>query len=387
MPLRLWINDGLLTIFFLVVGLEIKREFTVGHLASRRSAALPVAAAIGGMVVPALLYVLLIPAGPWDHGWGVPMATDTAFAVALVVMLGQRVPVELRIFLTAAAIVDDIGAITVVALFYSDALHPGYLAAAGALVAALALLNRWRVYRATPYVIVGVLLWCAVHAGGLHATLTGVVLALFIPTRPPANLHALMVQANNIVQSEAERGEEVLRHGPSLPALRALDAIHDRLESPADRMLRHAGPRSSYLVLPLFALANAGVALQTGVLHGHEPLMIAIVAGLFIGKPLGMVLACALAVRLGLAVKPAEYTWQQLAGAGALAGIGFTMSLFIAAVAFPEPDAFAAAKIAVFGSSALSAIVGVAILWRAGRDARDPAQDTAPRQRAVSASP
>ncbi|HEU4531121.1 MAG TPA: Na+/H+ antiporter NhaA [Steroidobacteraceae bacterium] len=386
MPLHLWINDGLLTVFFLVVGLEIKREFTVGHLASRRSAALPIAAAIGGMVVPALLYVLLIPAGPWDHGWGVPMATDTAFAVALIVMLGRRVPVELRIFLTAAAIVDDIGAITVVALFYSGALDLGYLAAGCALVAALALLNRWRVYRATPYVLVGVLLWCAIHAGGLHATLTGVVLAMFIPTRPPPNLHALMTQANNIVQSEAERGEEVLRHGPSLPALRALDDIHDRLESPADRMLRHLGPRSSYLVLPLFALANAGVALDAGVMQGHEPLMLAILAALFVGKPLGLVLACVLAVRLGLAVKPAEYSWLQLGGAGALAGIGFTMSLFIAAVAFPSAGDFAAAKIAVFGASALSAILGVAILWRAGRNAEDVAEQRAPGG-ALSASP
>jgi NhaA family Na+:H+ antiporter len=365
MSLRQWVDDGLLTIFFLVVGLEIKREFTVGHLAGRRSAALPIAAAIGGMTMPVLLYVLVLPHGPWSHGWGVPMATDTAFAVALIAMLGRRVPVDLRIFLTAAAIADDIGAIGVVAVFYSGDLHYAYLMGAIALTAALALLARAHIYSVWPYLLVGVALWACVHGSGLHATLAGVVLALFIPTRPPANLHALMTQANIIVAAEARRRDEVLRHGPSTTSLRELDAIHDRIESPADRMLRHVGPRSSYVVLPLFALANAGVAMTADVLSGHEPLMLAIIGGLVIGKPLGMVLASALAVRLGLAIKPDAYTWRQLAGAGALAGIGFTMSLFIAGQAFPAPTDFAAAKISVFVASILSALIGVAILWNA----------------------
>jgi len=370
-----WINDGLLTIFFLVVGLEIKREFTVGHLASLRSAALPIAAAIGGMVVPAVVYIALVPAGPWTHGWGVPMATDTAFAIALIVMMGSRVPVELRIFLTAAAIVDDIGAILVVAVFYSGALNFAYLAAAVGVAALLALLNRWRVYSVTPYILVGTVLWACVHAGGLHATLAGVVLALFIPTRPPANLRALMIQANTIMAAEAKHSGEILRHGPSVPALRAIDAIHDRLESPADRLLRHAGSRSSYIVLPLFAFANAGVALSMNVIHGHEQLMLAIIAGLVIGKPLGLVLASALAVWSGVAIKPNAYSWRQLAGAGALAGIGFTMSLFIAGQAFPVPADFAAAKIAVFSASVLAAVIGVAVLWNAR--APDPATEEA----------
>jgi Na+:H+ antiporter, NhaA family len=366
MSVQHWVNDGLLTIFFLVVGLEIKREFTVGHLATWRAAALPVAAAVGGMVAPALLYLAVIP-GPWSHGWGVPMATDTAFAVALIVMLGERVPVALRIFLTAAAIVDDIGAIVVVAAFYAGELHLGYLAAAVALTTALALLNRSHVYRVTPYTLLGIALWACVHASGLHATLAGVVLALFIPTRPPPNLRALMTQADQILAAEARHGGEVLRHGPSVPALRALDAIHDRLESPADRLLRHAGARSSYLVLPLFALANAGVALSPDVFSGHQPLLLAIVLGLTVGKPLGLVAASALAVGLRIALKPDEYSWRQLAGAGALAGIGFTMSLFIAGQAFPAPADFAAAKIAVFTASIVSAFIGVAVLWRPRR--------------------
>ncbi|MBK1865816.1 Na+/H+ antiporter NhaA [Aestuariivirga sp. YIM B02566] len=363
MSLQHWVNDGLLTIFFLVVGLEIKREFTVGHLASRRSAALPIAGAIGGMVFPALFYLAVLPTGPWAHGWGVPMATDTAFAIAIIVMMGTRVPVELRIFLTAAAIVDDIGAIIVVALFYSGELNFYYLVVALVLTAALAALNRAHIYRVSPYVVLGIALWACVYAGGLHATLAGVILALFIPTRQPANLTALMVQANTIITAEAAHSGEVLRHGPSLPAMRALDAIHDRLESPADRLLRHAGARSSYLVLPLFALANAGVVLSADVLSGREMLVAAIIAGLVAGKPLGMLAATALAVRLGIAVKPAEYSWVQLLGAGCLAGIGFTMSLFIAGQAFLDPQDFAAAKIAVFAASIVSAVIGAAILW------------------------
>ena len=363
MSLLHWVNDALLTVFFLVVGLEIKREFTVGHLATRRSAALPIAAALGGMVVPALIYVLLVPEGPWQIGWGVPMATDTAFAVALIALMGSRVPVELRIFLTAAAIVDDIGAIVVVAIFYSDALNVSALAGALAAFAALVLLNRSGVYRVTPFALVGIVLWACVHAGGLHSTLAGVLLAALIPTRPPPDYRALVAQADAILSSEASHGGEHFRHGPSEPALRELDAIHDRLESPADRLLRNVAPLSSYLVLPIFALANAGVVIAAEVIGGHGMLMAAIVCGLTIGKPVGFVLASWLAVKLNVAEKPAAYSWRQLIGAGALAGIGFTMSLFIAGQAFPMPQDFAAAKIAVFAASVLSAIIGVAVLF------------------------
>lgn len=368
MSLLHWVNDGLLTIFFLVVGLEIKREFTVGHLTSRKAAAMPAAAAIGGMVVPAALYLLIVPSGPLAQGWGVPMSTDTAFAIALIAMLGRRVPVELRIFLTAAAIVDDIGAIGVVALVYSGDLAYDYLGVAGASVAALALLNRWRVYRVAPYALVGVVLWASVYQGGLHATLAGVLLALFIPTRPPANLRALTIQADAIIASEASHGRDVLRHGPSLPALQSLDAIHDRMESPAQRMLRHMGARSTYVVLPIFALANAGVVIHADVLSGQGQLMLAIMAGLVIGKPLGLTMAAMAAVAMGIAVKPEQYNWQQVAGAGFLAGIGFTMSLFIAGQALPAEADFAAAKVAVFAASVLSAVIGVLLLWRGGRN-------------------
>ncbi|HEX6930293.1 MAG TPA: Na+/H+ antiporter NhaA, partial [Gammaproteobacteria bacterium] len=374
LPLVNWINEGWLTVFFLVVGLEIKREFTVGRLSSRRSAALPVAAAIGGMVAPALLYVLVIPDGPWAQGWGVPMATDTAFAIALIAMLGERVPVELRVFLTAATIVDDIGAIIVVALFYSGELDTNWLLGAAAVTAALAMLNSSHVYRASPYLALGVVLWFCVHAGGVHATLAGIILALFIPTRPPPDYRALTMQADAILSTEVHSGREPYRRGLSEPAMHALDDIHNRLESPAARMLRHAGPRSSYIVLPVFAFANAGVVLGADIFDGREALLYAILCGLVIGKPLGMLMFSWLAVRMRFAEKPDAYSWQQLGGAGALSGIGFTMSLFIAGQAFQDGADFAAAKIAVFAASLLSAVIGTALLWHAGR-AREQDED------------
>ncbi|HWM29495.1 MAG TPA: Na+/H+ antiporter NhaA [Woeseiaceae bacterium] len=368
LPLRDWINDGLLTVFFLVVGLEIKREFTVGRLATARAAGLPIAAAIGGMLVPALIYLLLVPAGPLQAGWAIPTTTDTAFAVALIALLGSRVPVELRIFLTAAVVVDDLVAIALVAVFYSAHLDLSYAAAAILVTGVLVFLNRSGVYGPLPYALLGIVLWGCLHAAGLHATLAGVILALVIPTRPPANLAALLAQAEAVLQEELEVSRErVLRHGPSEPTLRALDAIHDRIESPADKLLRSVEPWSSYFVLPVFAFANAGLALSAGMVEGREPLVMAIVLGLVLGKPIGILVAAAIAVRAGFAVKPEAYSWMQLAGAGALAGIGFTMSLYISHKAFPDESDFAAAKIGVFLASSIAGGLGTALLWWQGR--------------------
>jgi NhaA family Na+:H+ antiporter len=364
LPLIDWVNHGLLSVFFLVVGLEIKRELTVGRLANRRAAAFPIAAALGGMIAPALIYFLLMRGGPLQHGWGLTIATDTAFAVALIVLLGDRVPVDLRVFLTAAVIVDDLVAIGVVALFYSEAIVISYIAAAVLVTAAMAMLNRWGVYRVLPYAVLGVVLWLCLHAAGLHATLAGVVLAILIPTRPPANVTALMAQAETVMQAEAKRAEEGFKgHGPSQHTLETIDRIHDRIESPANKVLRSVEPWSSYLVLPIFALANAGVAWSAGILSGHGLLIMAIVLGLVVGKPAGIVGGAWLAVRFGLATKPSTYSWRQLLGAGALGGIGFTMSLFIAGQAFPDASNFAAAKIAIFIASILAGTAGVLLLW------------------------
>ncbi len=375
-----WVNDGLLTIFFLVVGLEIKREFTVGRLASPRAAALPIAAALGGILVPILIYLLIIPAGPLRAGWAVPISTDTAFAVALIVLLGARVPVELRVFLTAAVVIDDLVAIAIIALFYTSAIDMHYLTAAVVVTGLLIALNRLGIYRALPYALLGVTLWILLHESGLHATLAGVILALVTPTRPPANLRALLAQAQAILQAEARfSGGNVMHHGPSGPALHALDTIHDRIESPAGKLLRTIDPWSIYVVLPIFALANAGVVVTPEAFDGHGPLMAAIVLGLVLGKPVGIVLAAWLAVRLGMAVKPAEYSWRQLAGAGTLAGIGFTMSLFIAGEAFTAAPDYAAAKIAIFIASLIAGILGVALLW--------PKAAPAPEEQATGEAP
>ena len=364
LPLIDWVNHGLLSVFFLVVGLEIKREFTVGRLATRQAAILPVAAAFGGMAAPALIYLAIIPSGPLSAGWGLTIATDTAFAVALIVLLGDRVPVDLRVFLTAAVIVDDLVAIIVVAMFYTESISPLHLFAAAVVTVLLLVINRWNVYRALPYAVLGILLWFFLHEGGLHATLAGVILAIVTPTRPPANLHALMAQASTLIQAEQAQNNEALKHGPSEPTLRALDAIHDRIESPASKLLRTVEPWSSYLVLPVFALANAGLVWNAGIVADHMGLVLAIILGLVVGKPLGILTVSWLFVKLGVAIKPDSYSWRQLLGAAALGGIGFTMSLFIASQAFQVAEDFAAAKVAVFCASGLASVIGVAILWK-----------------------
>lgn len=364
LPLLEWVNDGLLTIFFLVVGLEIKREFTVGRLATRRAAALPVIAAFGGMTAPALIYLLVVPSGPLHAGWGMTIATDTAFAVALIVLLGDRVPVELRIFLTAAVIIDDLVAIVVIAVFYTGNIDVYYVAASVIVTGLLAMFNRWGVYRSLPYAVLGVALWLCLHESGLHATLAGVILAVVTPTRPPPNLRALMAQAEAVIRTETKRaGETMMHHGPSEPALQTLDVIHDRIESPASKLLRSVEPWSSYVVLPIFALANAGVAWSLDVFEGHGRLMSGIILGLVFGKPIGIFTFAWLAVHLDIAAKPVVYSWRQLSGAGALAGIGFTMSLFIASQAFPHPEDYAAAKIAIFLASLLAGVTGTLLLW------------------------
>jgi NhaA family Na+:H+ antiporter len=357
-----WVNHGLLTVFFFVVGLEIKREFTVGHLATFRSGALPVCAALGGIILPAIIYASIAPPG-LRHGWGIPIGTDTAFAVALIVLLGNRVPIELRVFLTAAVIIDDIVAIAVIALFYTETIHTSFVVVAGIVSALLVVLNRTGIYAALPYALGGIVLWFFLHESGLHATLAGVILAVTIPTRPPANLNALLAQAATVIHSEDEHTGEAMRTGPSEPTLLALDAIHARIESPADKLLRSTEPWSSYVVLPIFALANAGVVWSPGVFEGQSRLICAITLGLLLGKPVGIVLASLLAVRSGVAVKPDAYSWRQLCGAGALGGIGFTMSLFIAGVAFPEATDYAASKIAIFLASLIAGTLGVLILW------------------------
>jgi NhaA family Na+:H+ antiporter len=268
------------------------------------------------------------------------------------------------VFLTAAVIADDLVAIAVVALFYSGAIEPVWLTASAIVTVALVTLNRWKVYRAVPYALLGVTLWVALHEAGIHATLAGVILAAVTPTLPPANLKALMAQAQAVIDAERRMGgEALLRSGPSDTALRALDAIHGRIESPASKLLRAVEPWSSYFVLPVFALANAGVVWSADVVSSRGQLVVALAVALVVGKLTGIFLGARLAVLLGLASKPRTYSWRQVAGTGALGGVGFTMSLFIAAQSFTGDD-FSAAKIAIFLASLAAGALGVTVLWK-----------------------
>lgn len=365
LPLIRWINDGLLSIFFLVVGLEVKREFTVGRLSKPRAAGLPLAGSFGGVIVPAFIYLMMVPFGPLSIGWGTTISTDTAFAIALIAFMGNRVPIELRVFLTVCAIVDDLISILVVAIFYTDEINTWYLVSAGVVTVILVIMNKWRIYRLVPYIILGLVLWFFLHEGGIHATLAGVILALFIPTRPPVNFKALNAQIQRIFKAETHFDAARLQeHGPSKRSITMLNTLHDRLESPASKVLHTLEPWSTYFVLPIFALANAGVIITMDVFQTDLQLMMAIFFGLVVGKPVGILLFSWLAVRLNIAEKPTSYNWRQLFGAGALAGIGFTMSLFIASEAFPISTHFAAAKIAIFIASIVAGILGAVILWK-----------------------
>jgi NhaA family Na+:H+ antiporter len=333
--LQHWINDALMAFFFFVVGLEIKRELVHGNLADRRKATLPAIAAIGGMVVPALAYVAFNSGGPGAGGWGIPVATDIAFAVGVLGLLGNRVSIELRVFLLALAIVDDIGAILVIALFYTESLSPGALVWAAAFLGLIVVLQRLGVRSTMAYVLVGALVWLAVFESGLHATIAGVVLGLMTPSSPYVDPAAYPDQ----IEGLREDYMDALAEGnvsQQQAALGRIEEVTQWTESPVEKMERLFHPWTAYLVLPLFALANAGVALSGEALRGavSSPVTLGVILGLVLGKLVGVSGAAWIAVKLGLADLPSGVRWGQVAGTGLLAGIGFTMSIFVTTLAF-----------------------------------------------------
>ncbi|ALG70458.1 pH-dependent sodium/proton antiporter [Azospirillum thiophilum] len=335
-PLILWINDGLMAIFFLLVGLEIKREVLDGELSSPAKAMLPGIAALGGMAVPALVYCLFAQAEPGAlQGWAIPAATDIAFALGVLALLGNRVPGSLRVFLLALAIMDDLGAIVIIAIFYSHGLVPLALALAAASALGLWLLNRAGVRSLAPYLVLGLVLWVCVLKSGIHATLAGVVLAFAIPLRGAAG-----------EQREAGRAEE---------------------EAPLHRLEHALHPWVAFLIMPVFALANAGVPLD-GITPASllEPVPLGIALGLFLGKQAGVFLAVWIAVHVGVVERPARASWSQVYGVAVLTGIGFTMSLFIGTLAFADPQHAVAVRLGVLTGSLASAVVGYALLYVAG---------------------
>lgn len=364
--LQHWVNDGLMTIFFFVVGLEIKYELVHGDLRDPRTAALPIFAAVGGMVVPAGFYVLIAGGGDTGGGWGIPMATDIAFAVGVLGVLGRRIPSAARLFLLTLAIVDDIGAILVIAVFYTADLSLMWLALAIGLLAVMAMLRAARVWSTPVYVVLGTVVWFAMLQSGVHATLAGVAIGLMTPA-----IALLRPQVASDYAAECLRDHEL--DAEELHRLRFLLVesvpVVERLQT-----LLH--PLSSYVVLPVFALANAGVVLGGGALGDAVTSTVAlgIGVGLVIGKPLGIGLACLLAVRLGVARMPAGTSWLQVIGVGAVAGIGFTVSLFIAGLSFPGSAALTDdAKVGILLASVVAAVVGVVVLLLAS-----PVEDAAP---------
>ncbi|MFD0985495.1 Na+/H+ antiporter NhaA [Methyloligella solikamskensis] len=320
-PLLLWINDGLMALFFFLIGLEVKREIVTGQLRSWKQASLPVYAALGGMIVPALVFVAFNTGSPENlDGWAIPAATDIAFALGLLALLGSRVPVALKALLLAIAIIDDIGAIAIIALFYTENMNLSALALALVPAVGMLLLNRLGVARTIPYFLLGAFLWICVLKSGVHATLAGVVTAMFVP-----------------IATGDERPLERLEH-----------ALH---------------PWVAFLILPIFAFANAGVSFAGAGLEALlAPLSLGIAAGLVLGKQIGVFGACWIAAKTRLATLPPDVTWRHVYGLACLAGIGFTMSLFIGGLAFTDADQIDAVKMGVLTGSLISAVIGVTVL-------------------------
>ncbi|MDN5577797.1 MAG: Na+/H+ antiporter NhaA [Chryseobacterium sp.] len=322
-PVSIWINDGLMAIFFLVVGLEIKREIVEGELSSFSNASLPIVAALGGMLVPALIFFLFNQGTDFAKGWAIPMATDIAFSLAIISMLGKKVPVSLKIFLAALAIVDDLGAIVVIAIFYTDQIHWDYLGLSALMVVILIILNRLNVVKHIFYLIPGVFLWYFMHHSGIHATIAGVLLAFAIPT--------------NVSTTE----------------ISPLEKLEQKLHLPVN-----------FIIMPIFALANTNIAFKNGMVDGlFSNFGYGIILGLFLGKVIGINLFSYIFIKLKISTLPDKSSWSQMIGVGLLAGIGFTMSIFIALLSFKGfPEIQDEAKFAVLVASLLSGLVGFAVL-------------------------
>lgn len=321
-----WINDGLMAVFFLMVGIEIKQELAHGQLSSAKKASLPFFGALGGMLVPAGIYMLFNTGTETAHGWGIPMATDIAFAIGILSLLGKRVPVALKVFLTALAIVDDLGAILVIAIFYTTALAANYLLYALGIFLLLIFINRMGVKSVWYYLIPGLFIWYFIHHSGIHATIAGVLTAFAIPIQGKKNGHSPI---------------QVVEHAISTPV--------------------------NFMIMPLFALANTNIRFESSMVEGlASPLGLGIIAGLFIGKPLGITLLSWIAVKSGISELPKDVRWSQILSIGLMGGIGFTMSIFIALLSFTTIHHQTEAKFAILTASALSGIIGYLILKRLG---------------------
>ena len=375
MSLHHWVNDGLMTLFFFVVGMELKREILVGELADLRQAALPIVAAIGGMVMPALIYLAINHGGDAARGWGVPMATDIAFAVGVLVLLASRVPKALITFLVALAIADDLGAVLVIALFYTQQLALDWLAGSGLLVALLFILNYVGVRRPLPYFAVTTLLWYALLQSGVHATLAGVLCAFAIPAKPKYDPGLFSVRVKELIgRFDAHHPEDanIMTNEKLHSVVQTLEHGVHAVQTPLQRLEHGLHLPVAFLVIPIFSLFNAGIPIDFGAMGEtlSHPVTLGVMAGLVLGKFIGITGASWLALRFGLAQLPSNTRFSQIAAVSMLAGIGFTMSIFISELGFAtQPEYLLMAKTGVLAASLLAGLVGFSWLWWLGRRA------------------
>ena len=377
-----WVNDGLMGIFFFLVGLEIKREVLAGELATVRKAALPAVAALGGMVVPAGIYVALNPSGPTASGWGIPMATDIAFALGVLALLGSRVPLGLKVFLTALAIVDDIGAVLVIAVFYTDSLSLFGLFAGVLFLAVAIAANALQVRNQLFYFLLGTLVWLAFLQSGVHATIAAILMAFTIPARTRIDGASFVAKA----QSHLDRLKAVgVPHDRSMNTPQQqmiLDKLTMRIEqasAPLQRLEHALNPLVTFVVLPVFALANAGVALDASLGQAlTASVTLGVIGGLVIGKPIGIAVFAWIAVKVGVADLPRNVRWPQLWGVGLIGGIGFTMSLFIAGLAFDDAATLERAKVGILVASLLAGVIGYVLVRATSPGATEPSAKPEP---------
>ncbi len=363
MSLTYWINDGLMALFFLMVGLEIKRELLIGELSSVKKASFPIIAAMGGMVIPALFYVAFNPSDP--RGFGVPMATDIAFALGILMLLGKRVNPLLKLFLVALAVVDDLGAVMVVALVYTNEIQMQYFIHAGLIYALIWALNFKRVTSLTPYLILGIALWIYIHAIGVHATIAGVLLAFAIPIRSMVNEKQFISSTRNLVNRFEKNIDEVpiLNH-KQIDILEDMAYRYDKVQNPLVKLEHQLHNLTAFFIMPLFAFSNAGVIFNISSIEANLFIVLGVVLGLLVGKPLGIVGFTYLADKLNIVKKPAALSWQEIIAVGFLGGIGFTMSIFITQLAFLDVQTIYAVKMGIFIASFLAAIIGVWLILR-----------------------
>ena len=367
MSLHHWINDGLMALFFFVVGLELKRELMVGELSNLKAALLPIIAAVGGMVVPALIYIFFNPTGHTFDGWGIPMATDIAFALGVLALLGNRVPAALLSFLVALAIVDDLGAVLVIAIFYTEQLNLNALIAAGGILLLLSALNLGGIRKPMPYVLLGLLLWGFLLKSGVHATLAGIFLAFIIPIRPKYDPKRFIQRTMKLVQEIVKnyRAEpNIVKNYKMRVKVRALEQGIRKVQAPAQVLEYNMHIPTAYLIIPIFALANAGVAIDFSELMNTvvHPVSLGVISGLVLGKFIGITLFVWLALKLGISQLPQQLNMKHIIGVSLLAGIGFTMSIFIAELGFAHnPEDLLMAKTGILIASLLAGILG--FLW------------------------